>query len=207
MSQRTKYKNLLFDLGGVITDLSRMSCVKAFTEMGMTIANELLGEYIQSGPFGALEDGKLSNEEFRAELRKHISATVTDAQIDEAFCKFIVGIPLHRLRALEELRKEYKVYVLSNTNAIMWDSVLKENFAIDGKQREDYFDGIVTSFEAKCSKPDPKIFQLVIDKFGIKAEETLFFDDGKTNIDAASSLGFATHLVGPGEEFMDYFKQ
>lgn len=42
-------------------------------------------------------------------------------------------------------------------------------------------------------------------KFGIRPEETLFFDDSQTNLDAASQLGFKTWLVAEGTEFMEAF--
>ena len=44
-------KNLLFDLGGVIMDIKRENCVRAFEALGMSCANELLGEYSQKGAF------------------------------------------------------------------------------------------------------------------------------------------------------------
>lgn len=198
-------RNLLFDLGGVVSDIERARCVAAYTELGMTVADRLLGEYVQAGPFLKVEDGSMTVPEFRAALRPYLRPDVTDSQIDDAFCAFIIGIPLHRLRSLERLHKRYRIYMLSNTNPIMWDSVHRDNFTIDGHDRDYYFDGCVTSFEAGCVKPDPRIFRLALSRFGIAAEETLFFDDGKGNIDAAAALGFATHWVTPGTEFMDYF--
>ncbi len=199
--------NLLFDLGGVISDIERARCVAAYTELGMTVADELLGEYVQAGPFLQVEDGSMTVPQFRAALRPYLRPDVTDRQIDDAFCAFIIGIPRHRLRALEQLHKHYRIYMLSNTNPIMWNSVHRDNFTIDGHDRDYYFDGCVTSFEAGCVKPDPRIFRLVTERFGIKPEETLFFDDGQSNIDAAARLGFQTHLVTPGTEFIDYFNQ
>lgn len=200
-----KITNLLFDLGGVIIDLNRMRCVEAYNKLGLTIANEMLGEYVQSGPFLPLEEGKLTNEQFREEIRKHISQEVTDEQIDFAFNQFLVGLPVQRLRNLQKLREKYNIYLLSNTNAIMWDSKIKELFTQDGLKREDYFDGIITSFEAKCVKPCEDIFKLTIEKFGIDPKETLFFDDGLKNIEAAAKLGFQTHHILPGEEFIHFF--
>lgn len=205
--ENKKYKNLLFDLGGVIMDIERERCVAAYTAMGMTNANDLLGVYVQSGPFLALENGDITPAQFRAEIRKNLTREATDAEIDAAFCEFLIGIPKHRLEELRALRKEYKIYLLSNTNPIMWDSKIKECFRIEGFEREDYFDGMITSFEANCSKPAPKIFEDTISKLGIKAEDTIFFDDSQKNLDAAAKFGFGTYLVKPGTEFMDYFNR
>ena len=196
-------KNLLFDLGGVIMDICRENAVKALEGIGMAGANDFLGEYSQKGPFLALEDGSMSAEEFRAEIRKHINGEVTDDAIDAAFCEFLVGIPVHRLVALRELRKRYKIYILSNTNPIMWDTRIAEEFRHEGKDMSDYFDGIVTSFEAKCIKPDAKIFETAIEQCQIVPEETIFLDDSQKNLNAAAMLGFNTLLVTPGAEFAD----
>ena len=112
------YKNLLFDLGGVILDLKREDCVRAFEALGMENAESVFGEYSQTGAFLALEEGAISVDEFHAEVKKMLPQGVSDAQIDEAFGRFLVGVPMARLKALEELRNDYKVFLLSNTNPI-----------------------------------------------------------------------------------------
>ncbi len=196
-------KNLLFDLGGVIMNIRRQNAVDALVKIGMTDADDFLGDYAQQGPFLKLEEGAISEKHFREEIRKLISNPVTDEQIDNAFCQFLLGIPKYRLDALELLHKKYKIYMLSNTNPIMWNSVIAEEFKKAGHCMEYYFDGIVTSFEAKCVKPDEKIFKTVVDNFGIKPEETIFFDDSQININAAAKLGFGVAYVAPGSEFMD----
>lgn len=199
-------RNLLFDLGGVIMNLRRENCVEALEQLGLKDVDEMLGLYCQTGPFMQLEEGKITPAEFRAEIRRRIGCEVSDAEMDDAFNRFLLGIPVERLRALESLRKQYKIYMLSNTNAIMFDSKIKTDFQIDGKNREDYFDGMCLSYEEGCAKPDLLIFHNVLDKFGIKAEETLFFDDSQANLEAAARLGFRTWLVEPGTEFMEAFK-
>lgn len=196
-------KNLLFDLGGVIMDIRRLNCVASFERLGMKDADSFLGEYSQKGPFLQLEEGLINETQFRDAVREYIDGEVTDEQIDKAFCDFLVGIPAYRLEQLRQLKKQYGIYMLSNTNPIMWHSRIAEEFRQEGMEREDYFDGIVTSFEARSIKPDAKIFHTVVEKLGIKPEETLFLDDSQKNLDAASALGFHTLLVTPGSEFFE----
>ncbi|MDE6190838.1 MAG: HAD family phosphatase [Muribaculum sp.] len=196
-------KNLLFDLGGVIMDIRRENCEQAFRQLGMDSIGDYLGDYGQKGPFAALEEGKITEQEFRDSVRALIPRDVTDEEIDKAFNRFLTGIPLRRLEELRRLRKDYKLYLLSNTNSIMWRQDIARYFRQEGKSLEDYFDGIVTSFEAKCCKPDPAIFRLVVEKCGISPEETIFFDDSKANVEAASQLGFGTRHVAPGTEFYE----
>ena len=199
-------KNLLFDLGGVIMDIRRLNCVASFERLGMKDADNFLGEYSQKGPFLQLEEGAISEEEFRTAVRALIDGEVSDEQIDSAFCDFLVGIPKYRLEQLRQLKKSYNIYMLSNTNSIMWRTRIAEDFRQEGLEREDYFDGIVTSFEARSIKPDAKIFHTVVEKLGINPNETLFLDDSQKNLDAAAQLGFHTLLVTPGSEFFELLK-
>lgn len=200
-------QNLMFDLGGVIMDIERARCVKAFLELGMPDPNQFLGEYSQGGPFGALESGQITPDEFHAEIKKLIPGIVTDCQIDEAFIKFLIGIPVHRLRQLQLLRRKYNLYLLSNTNEIMWNAFILGDFRRDGLDINGYFDGVCTSFEAKCMKPAPGIFEYAAKKFGINPADTVFLDDSRVNADAATALGFRGLCVPAGVEFWDVLEQ
>lgn len=200
-------KNLLFDLGGVIIDLCRMNCVKAFEELGMSDANSLLGEYSQAGVFAGIENGSLTRKEFCAQIREIIGKDLSDEQVCTAFKKFLVDLPSYRLEHLEQLHKDYKMYMLSNTNPIMWNDMILTYFTQLGKDVNYYFDGVARSYKMGAMKPDLAVFRWVIDNFGIIPEETLFFDDSQTNLDAAAQLGFKTLLVSPGTEFLDLFNE
>lgn len=196
-------KNLLFDLGGVIMEIDRLRCVAAYKALGMADPEQWLGEYSQTGPFGQLESGKISVAQFHDALRPYLLAGVSDEQIDSAFCDFLIGIPESRLDALKRLREKYKVYILSNTNPIMWHSRIAQEFAKQGGDLSTYCDGAVTSFEEGVMKPDARIFEAACAKLGIKPEETVFLDDSETNTKAAAALGFDTIHVAPGAEFTD----
>ena len=78
------------------------------------------------------------------------------------------------------------MYGLSNWSA--------EKFALIRKEYPFFalFDGIVLSGQVKLAKPDPRIFQLLLDRAGCTAGECLFIDDSETNIKAARALGFQT---------------
>ncbi|MCM1076946.1 MAG: HAD family phosphatase [Bacteroides sp.] len=201
-------KNLLFDLGGVIMDLDRDRCVRAFEKLGMKDADSFLGVYGQKGAFLALESGRIDAAGFHESVRPMIDReNVTDREIDDAFNEFLVGIPVHRLESLRELHKDYKVYLLSNTNPIMMESKIAEEFRKEGLEMDDYFDGVFTSYEAKCCKPGKAIFDYAAKMGGFEPSETLFFDDSQSNVDAARSFGFNAVLVKPGDEFVDLLSE
>ncbi len=195
-------RNILFDLGGVIMDIDKNRCVSAFQALGFADVDQFLGDYAQKGAFADLESGRIDAAEFRRTVRPHLPAGTTDLAIDRAFCDFLIGIPLRRLVALRELRRQgLGIYMLSNTNPIMWNSKIAEEFGQEGLRREDYFDGMVTSFEARVMKPAPEIFAYAAEQLGITPSETLFLDDGETNVSAAQALGWNAALVRPGVEF------
>lgn len=195
-------KNLLFDLGGVIMDLKKSACVDAFRQLGLKDTNAFFGEYSQQGPFMEVEEGTITPEQFHQRVRQIIGRDdLTDSEIDDAFMQFLIGIPVERLRQLQLLRQNYGVYLLSNTNPIMWDAKIASEFRKDGLAIDGYFDGIVTSFQAKALKPKPEIFKYAEEHLGIKPEETLFLDDSLANIEAARALGFQGLHIRPGDEF------
>src|SRR5690606_8000559 len=64
----------------------------------------------------------------------------------------------------------------------------------------DAFDGILVSGREKLIKPDPRIYSLMLNRFGLKAEQTVFVDDMPVNVDAARKLGLhAIRFQSPGQ--------
>lgn len=186
-------------------DIRRENAVEALKAIGLDRADDMLGVYGQKGVFLALEKGLITPDEFRAELRREISREVTDKEIDDAFCRFLIGIPTDRLRQLDRLRADgYRIYLLSNTNALMWHHVILGEFKNDGKSIDNYFDGIVTSFDVHAYKPDAAIFRRAAEICGIAPGETLFFDDSEANCEAARQCGFhAVHVADTATPFAD----
>ncbi|MDE6514268.1 MAG: HAD family phosphatase [Muribaculaceae bacterium] len=196
-------RNLMFDLGGVIMDIDRSRAVRAFAELGMADADAFFDPYLQRGYFLKLEEGQVSAEEFRRDIRPLFGRPVSDEEIDRGLDRFLIGIPSERLVRLKELRAAgHGVYLLSNTNPIMWNGFILNEFRKLGGDIGDYFDGVVTSFSAKICKPDPRIFRLAAEKFGITPETTTFYDDGPANCRAALELGFKAELVDEENNFM-----
>lgn len=188
--------NLMFDLGGVIMDIDRDRCVRAFENMGMKDADSFFDAYRQRGPFLQLEAGQLTPDEFRAEIRSLMDRPVTDEEIDSALCEFLIGIPDRRLKLLAELRAAgHRMWLLSNTNPIMWHRFILPEFTRLGGDIGTYFDGVLPSFEAGVCKPDSAIYRMAMHKFGIEPAHTTFYDDGPANVEAARALGIHAVLT------------
>lgn len=199
------FKNVVFDLGGVLIDLDREACVRSFARIGFAEAADMLDPYRQSGVFLDLEEGKITPEELYAYIRPRASQPVTPAMIDRALCDFLVDLPQYKLDLLLRLRERYKVYMLSNTNDIMFRYIVGRWFSSDGHIPEDYFDRLFLSFQMGVVKPDPEIFRMMSRQAGFDPADTLFIDDGPANIEAAARLGYQTYLAHPKEDFTHLF--
>lgn len=197
-----KYNTIIFDLGGVIIDLDKSRCIEEFKKIGYSNITDMLGEYRQTGEFLALEEGRITPAEWRDIIRRKTGQNLTDMEIDDAFNAFLVSIPREKLQMLSALRKKYRVAMLSNTNAVMFEGRIPEMFLeTGGIPMEEYFDKIYVSYRMKMTKPSPEIFRAVSADLGIRPGEALFIDDSSANIATASQLGFNTMLVEPYSDF------
>lgn len=179
-------------------DINRDAAAGALEELGIVEAQRILGDYEQKGIFLLLEEGRISDAEMYDSLKPlcHPDTTCTDIKV--AFEKFLVGLPVERLRTIEAIReKGYRTYVLSNTNPIFYNDWIAKAFRQDGKTINDYFDGIVVSFQEFMCKPNPDIFRNLLDRYGLDPEETLFLDDSAANCEAANSVGIHTVTITP----------
>ena len=93
--------------------------------------------------------------------------------------------PRRRMQELVRRLKNhgYSVYYLSNIPEDVL-ALLKERGVLDR------FDGGVASCEVHVNKPDPRIYQALLDQYGLKASECVFIDDNLANVQAAFTLGF-----------------
>lgn len=190
--------NIVIDLGGVMIDLDRERCVRAFVDLGLENADSMLGLYRQEEPFLSIETGRISAGEFYDEIRRRTGRDVSDSAIEGAFDEFLVALPVERLAAIRKLRAAgYRTYMISNTNGVMYDGWIKRAFMQEGLRVGDYFDGIITSFAEGVCKPDAELFETVLRRYGLKAEESVLLDDSEANCEAARRLGMkAVRIIG-----------
>lgn len=194
-------KNIIFDFGGVIVDISRTGAVKRFEELGLTNAEELLDKYHQKGIFLEVEDGKIGAEEFCTKLGELCGREISLEESKHAWLGFMTGIPLYRLEYLEELRKNYNLYLLSNTNPFIMSWARSEELSPLQKPLDSYFDKLYLSYQVGIVKPDKEIFEYLIKDAAINPAESIFVDDGKANVEMAQSLGFQTMQPINGEDW------
>jgi putative hydrolase of the HAD superfamily len=193
-----KIKNLIFDLGGVILNINPQLTLDAFSKMGM---DKILGgeaKKYQVNMLHGIEKGATSPQIFRNNVRDILGNNVSDEAIDKAWTAMIINLPQERIKYLEELKKSYRIFLLSNTNEIhriLFHRMFKEGH---GYSFYDLFEKNYYSHEMGLRKPDPEIYRIVLKDNNLTPEETLFIDDLKENTESAESLGMQALLIEPG---------
>lgn len=196
-------KNLVFDFGGVIADISRTRAVQAFYELGLKDADTRLDKYHQTGIFQELEEGTLTADGFRHELGKLCGRELTPAETRQAWLGFFTGVDSRKLEYMLELRKSYKVYILSNTNPFVMSWARSPEFSPAGKPLDEYCDKMYLSYQIGITKPAREIFDYMVKDSGMLPAETLFVDDGASNTRAAEELGFRAFRPENGSDWRE----
>ena len=106
----------------------------------------------------------------------------------------------HTAEVLTQLKNKYKLAIISNvlpkTATDTVHDLLKET------QLFDFFDMIAVSSEVGVSKPDPRIFETVLDELKVKPEEAVMIGNTiSTDIFGGNAIGMRTVLFQPGQEY------
>ena len=199
-------KNIIFDLGKVLLNLDFEASIKAFQKLGLN-KNVLDNQQAYSDPvFYELEVGKVSPKEFCSRVRKVLNnPDVTDLQIEDAWYAMILDIPASRVKVVQELSKNYNVYLFSNTNQIHIERLHRKFKTEHGIDFPSLFVKDYYSHEIHERKPDLSSYQKVIELSGIKPEESIFIDDLEKNIIGAQQSGLQTFWLKDGMELTEIF--
>ncbi len=200
-------KNLLFDFGGVIIDIDYNRVKKAFEDLGMEDVRAFYQHDDHSRLVEDFEKGLITEDQFRNAIISEMPGTISYQDFDNAWNRILLTVPRKRVEMLEKLQGKYNLYLLSNTNIIHYrkysDDFLKEY----GKSLNSLFEKAYYSHEILLRKPDPEIFNFVLNDAGIRAAETLFVDDSELNIEAAKQVGLKTLYKPQHNEVADYFQE
>ena len=198
-------KTIIYDYGGVIMTSAQEEAVRRFSEIGIVPDLMPLDKYNQQGVFLALEDGSITADEFRDELNRRCGRNNTHDDYRWACLGYVGEIPKRNLQLLLLLRqKGYRQLLLSNTNPYMMSWAMSPDFDGEGRALCDYLDACYCSYELRMLKPNPAIFQFVIDHENITPETTIFVDDNESNIRVARDMGFHTLQPINGVDWTTY---
>ena len=204
--RQKKVNNLIFDLGGVIINLSIQKTIDELARLGRKSPDFIKEQYLHHDEFKKYETGAIDDEEFRAFLRELLSFHGSDTELDDAWNAMILDIPAERLDMLKRLQDDHHLMLLSNTNTIHMNRV-REVLSVHGTDSFDpYFHKQYYSHLVNKRKPDAEIYQLVLDENNIDAEDALFIDDNADNIKGAANLGIQVLHVTSSETLANFFQ-
>ncbi len=188
-----KFDTIIFDLGGVLIDWNPRYLFKHFF-----VSHEAMEHFLSevcSTDWNEMQDAGRSFSEATDILISEFPEYKNEIQMYYQRWVEMLGGPIHdTVQILSSLKesKKYKMYALTN-----WSD---ESFPLAFKMYEflHWFDGILVSGAEKMKKPDPQIFELLLDRFDINREAAIFIDDNRKNIDAAINLGIMSlHFNSP----------
>ena len=182
-------KNIIFDMGRVLVEFYPEDFL---TKEGITDIAErelLLREIFHHEDWTNMDAGIMNEQEMYDEAVKRIPEHLHQTAHNLIFDW---NDPIIPVKGMEDFVREckekgYGIYLLSNASVaqpVYW-------LRIPGHQ---YFDGTVVSALEKIMKPDVRIYQILLDRYGLKAEECLFIDDVARNIKGAEKAGIRGYL-------------
>ena len=187
-------KAVVFDLGGVLIDWDPRYLYRKLLDDEAAV-EEFLAT-VCTPEWNAEQDRGRPFAEGVAELvERHPVHAAAITAYHERWPEMLGGAVGGTVEVLAELRAAgVPVYALTNWSA--------ETFGIARERFEflEWFDGVLVSGEERMIKPDPAIFRLLLDRFGLDPGATFYIDDSPANVAAADRLGFdALRFTSPAQ--------
>lgn len=189
-------KNIIFDVGDVLLEYRwKDMLVKDYgmpeeraEQVGMTMFDDPLWSGLDLG--NPLEETIDKYEEKYPEFAKEIRWFLTHGEYMQ------VNRPAVWEKVHELKEAGYAIYLLSNYSEDLFTKHTK------GASFLNDIDGKVVSYQIHAIKPNPEIYLYLLDKYGLKAEECLFFDDREKNVEAAQNLGIKAIRVESQQQLL-----
>lgn len=177
---------ILFDIGNVILPFDLGPAVQQLR------AHSRVSDPAAWKKFDALkisyESGGLDRAGFLAAVRHHVGFAGEDAELIRLWTEIFTPNPAMDSFIAQQAAAGMPMFLLSNTNDLHVEH-FTARYPVFG-----HFRGAVYSHEERLFKPDPAIFRVAIERFGLDPAATLYLDDLAPNIEAARALGFQTLL-------------
>lgn len=177
-------RNIIFDMGGVLTEFDPVYFVRRLELNDPDDAELLLNEVFRSEDWKLNDLGEIAEAELERRAFERIPVRLHEAAHRLIYEWDQMSRPIE---GMADLVKDCKaaglgIYLLSNASVRQpeyWPSI----------PGSEYFDGTCVSAFYKLLKPSREIFCLALEKFSLKAEECLFVDDTKINAESAENAG------------------
>ena len=173
---------VFFDLGGVLLRTEFQAPRQQLAERLGIEYDDLVKIVFDSDSGIKATMGEISSDEHWDSVMKRLKRPASELGSirDEFFAGDILDRTL--LDYLRSLRGKYKTGLISNAWGYLRDFIVREKF-------DDAFDKMIISSEVGAAKPEPKIFQIALEQFGVKPNEAVFVDDFLINIEGCEKVG------------------
>lgn len=183
-------KNVIFDLGRVLIDWNPRAYLEKKIDDEKKI-EKIFKEVFASPEWQELDKGTITFDQ-ALELFQERVPNCKD-EIQDVFDNIIELIPPieKNVKIFEEVANKYNTYILSNFGDKSFDMIYEKYpwFKL--------FDGKVVSSKVKEIKPDKEIYEILINKYNLNRDETIFIDDTLANIEASEKIGIkGVHYTG-----------
>lgn len=194
-------RNLIFDLGGVLLNIDYRRTEEAFKQLGFSDFDAAYSQLQQTETFDLFETGDLSSLEFRDAIRELSGEKLSDRQIDDAWNAMILDLPKKHINFIDQVRDDYRIMLLSNTNEIHLDCIY-DRFGREFTEFESLFEYTYYSHLVGFRKPEIEIFEEILEDREIEANETLFIDDSLQHVEGAREAGLHAYHLQAGSSIM-----
>ena len=193
---------IIFDFGDIFINLDKQGTISGLQKLGLKEWNTDLDRLNL-----LFETGDISYDDFVTGFQKQLPNASIE-EILEAWNAVLADFPSYRLDFLKELAKKYRLFLLSNTDSIHIATFEKKSGVSFYTDFYNCFEKVYFSFEMGLRKPDPKIYQVLLDKHNLVPENTLFIDDKTENTNSAATLGIKVWNLQVGkEDVVDLFNK
>ena len=181
-----KTEAFIFDIGNVLVRFDHGRVIAALSAHGADWSDRAAWEALAE----RYERGETDRAGFLGGLRSILRHHADDDAVVRAWQEiFEPNVPMWDL--VQRLHGEYPLYLLSNTNCLHHEYLLRE-YAIFEK----FADGVF-SYRARLAKPERAIFELAIHQFGVDPQKTIYLDDLTANVEAARGAGLRAFCYDP----------
>jgi putative hydrolase of the HAD superfamily len=185
---------IIFDFGDIFINLDKQATIDGLERLGLSSWNQDLDQLNIS-----FEKGQISRDDFLLGIQKQIPNATID-EILMAWNAVLLDFPLYRLEFLQLLSKKFRLFLLSNTDAIHIDHFEQREGPSFYGDFYQCFEKVYFSYEMGMRKPDAEIYTTLINRHELSPKRTLFVDDKKDNTDAAKALGLHVWNLQVGKE-------
>ncbi|MGY8931554.1 MAG: HAD family hydrolase [Flavobacteriales bacterium] len=197
-------KHIIFDLGNVILNIEYQKTINEFNKIGIQDASVFYSQSIQQEIFNLLEIGKISEYDFLIKVNK-LCPKASHKKILKAWNALILDLPQKRLSLINKLKSNFSIYLLSNTNVIHINEIIKKIGVKKYNKFYSLFNKVYYSHEIGLRKPNPEAFNIILKENNLNVSEVLFIDDSIQHIQSAKKLGIKTYHLTESESIETIF--